>query len=210
MAGGQTSRPQVGPTCAPKAAPRSAATAATHGRTTAARAGRFFSTLSSGGLAAALDSLGLRNYVGRGAEVVFAAIANALAPPGSTLEEAAARRAADEVLARLYDDRIEEDGDLAPLERMSAADVADAVRGVITAYVYERWLEELGKSIESGAVSSADAVRLEREVKQYVQDIVTLDVSDADVLSFGRDGGQAHDVIGRLFEEAYGFLEGGQ
>ncbi|MBN9521543.1 hypothetical protein J0H58_23990 [bacterium] len=189
---------------------RSAAAAASHGRATVARASNFFGTLLRNGLGAALDSLGIRDFVGRAADIVFAAIANAIAPPGATLEEAAARRAADEVLAKLYDDVIEAGGDLVALEAMSENDVADAVRGVITAYVYERWLEQLGKSIEAGAVTPAEAVRLEREVKQYVKDIVLLDVTNDEVLAFGRDAERTKQVVDRLFEEAYGLLEDGQ
>lgn len=193
-----------------KGGSRAAASAATQGRATAARVGGFFGAILSGGLGAALDALGLRNYIGRAAEVVFAAIANAITPPGSTLEGASARRAADEVLAKFYDAVIEADGDLGVLEAMSEEGVADAVRGVITAYVYERWLEQLGKSIESGAVTAAEAVRLEREVKQYVRDIVVLDVTNDDVLAFGRDAHRTQEVIGRLFEEAYSLLENGR
>jgi hypothetical protein len=193
-----------------KGGARAAAATAIHGRATASRAGRFFGALLSSGLAAALDTLGIRNYIGRSADVVFTAIANAIAPPGATLEQAAARRASDDVLAKLYDELIDADGDLTPLEHMTEKDVADAFREVIISYVYERWLEELGKSIETGAVSASDAVRFEREVKQYVRDIVDLDVKNEDILSFGQEGKNAQDVIERLFEEAYGFLEDGR
>jgi hypothetical protein len=193
-----------------KGGSRSAATTATHGRATASRASSFFGALLSGGLGAALEALGIRNYVGRAADVVFAAIANAIAPPGATLEEAAARRAADEVLSKLYEDVLDANGDLTVLDSMSQDDVANAVRGVITAYVYERWLEQLGKSIETGAVSPTEAVRLEHEVKQYVRDIVVLDVTNEDVLAFGQDAGRTQLVIDRLFEEAYSLLGDGR
>lgn len=193
-----------------KGGSRAAATSATHGRTTAGRASAFLGTLLNQGLRAALESLGIREYVGRSADVVFAAIANAIAPPGATLEEAAARRAADEMLAKLYDEVIEAGGDLNALEAMSPTAITDAVRDVITAYVYERWLEQLGKSIEAGATTPAEAVRLEREVKQYVRDIVALDISDADVLAFGRDPDRTQQVMSRLFEEAYDLLGEGQ
>jgi hypothetical protein len=183
---------------------------AVQGRATAARAGKFFGALAGGGLRAALESLGLRSYIGRGAEEVFAAIANAIAPPGATLEEAAARRAADEVLGRLYEDRVGVDGDLAGLERMTAADVGEAVRDVVSAYVYQRWLEELGKSIESGTTSPSEAVRLEREVRQYVRDIVQFDVPNERVLTLDWDGPEGQTLVGQLFEEAYGLLEGGE
>jgi hypothetical protein len=193
-----------------KGGARAAAGQAVHGRATAARAGRFFGTLASRGLGAALDALGLRTYIGRGAEEVFAAIANAISPAGATLEEAAARRAADEVLARLYDERVDADGDLADLERMTAEDVATAVRDVVSGYIYQRWLEELGKSIERGATSPADAVRLEREVRQYVRDIVQLDVPSDRVLTIDWEKPEGQALLQRFFEEAYSLLEEGE
>lgn len=192
-----------------KGGSRAAAARAVHGRATAARAGGFFGALASGGLRAALDALGLRNYIGRGAEVVFAAIANAIAPPGATLEEAAARHAADEVLARLYAERIGADGDLGGLERMTAEDVGAAVRDVVSTYIYQRWLEELGKSIEAGTTSPSEAVRLEREVRQYVRDIVQLEVPNDRVLTLDWERPEGQALVQRLFEEAYGLLEEG-
>jgi hypothetical protein len=174
------------------------------------RAGRFLGTLASRGLGPALEALGLRNYIGHGADEVFAAIANAISPIGATLEEAAARRAADEVLARLYEERVGANGDLAGLERMTAEDVATAVRDVISAYVYQRWLEELGKSIETGTTSPREAVQLEREVRQYVRDIVQLEVPNDRVLTIDWEKSEGQALVQRLFEEAYGLLEEGE
>lgn len=193
-----------------KGGSRSAAGQATAGRAATARAGNFFGALVRGGLGAALDALGLRNYIGKGAEEVFAAIANVIAPPGATLEEAAARRAADEVLGRLYEERVGADGDLGGLDRMTADDVGAAVRDVVSSYVYQRWLEELGKSIEAGTTSPTEAVKLEREVKQYVRDIVQLEVPNDRVLTINWESSEGQAIIRRLFEEAYGLLEVGE
>jgi hypothetical protein len=187
---------------------RAAASQATHGRATAARVGGFFGTLAERGLAAALESIGIAGYVDHPAEEVFAAIANALAPPGATLEEAAAKRASDEVLGRLYAEYVEADGDLTRLERMTLQDAGEAVHEVISAYIYNRWLIELGKSIEAGATSPAQAVRLEREVRQYVRDIVQLDINPERLQTLALDRPEGQAVVQRLFEEAYGLLEG--
>jgi len=193
-----------------KGGSRSAAGQATAGRAATARAGNFFGALARGGLSAALDALGLRNYIGRGAEEVFAAIANVIAPPGATLEEAAARRAADDVLGRLYEERVGADGDLGGLDRMTADDVGAAVRDVVSSYVYQRWLEELGKSIEAGTTSPTEAVKLEREVRQYVRDIVQLEVPNDRVLTTNWESSEGQAIVRRLFEEAYGLLEAGE
>lgn len=190
-----------------KGGSRSAATQATAGRAATERAGNFFGALARGGLSAALRALGLLSYVGRGAEEVFAAIANAIAPSGATLEEAAARRAANEVLAKLYEERVTENGDLSRLEQLTAEDVGTAVRDVVSSYVYQRWLEELGRSIEDGTTSPSEAVKLEREVRQYVRDIVLLEIPNDRLLAINWESSEGQSLVQQLFEEAYGLLE---
>ena len=189
--------------------PRGAAGAAAAGRASVARAGQFYSSLAGGGgLNRALDAIGLRGLSGRSAEEVFAAIADALAPDGATLEEAAARRAVNESLSQLFADRVV-DGGLESLERMTAADVAGAVQNMVSAYVYHRWLEELGISLERGAISPAEAVRMEREMRAYVRDLVRLEVSAERALGTDWAGAEGQAFVQRLFEDAYSLLEAG-
>ncbi len=188
---------------------RAAAGAAAAGRASVGRAGRFYGALAGGGgLARALAALGILGLAGRPAEEVFAAIADALAPDGATLEEAAARRAVNESLAQLFEDRLEAGG-LESLERMSAADVAGAVQNMIAAYVYHRWLEELGLSLERGAVSAAEAVQMEREMRAYVRDLVRLEIPADSALGTDWAGTEGQAVVQRLFEDAYSLLEAG-
>jgi hypothetical protein len=155
-----------------------------------------------------LDTIGVRGLAGRSAEEVFAAIADALAPDGATLEEAAARRAINESLAQLFEERVA-DGGLESLERMTAADVAAAVQNMVTAYVYHRWLEELGLSLERGAVSPAEAVRMEREMRAYVRDLVRLEIPPDRALATDWEGAEGQAFVQRLFEDAYSLLEAG-
>lgn len=189
---------------------RGAAGAAAAGRAAVSRAGRFYSALAGGGgISLALDAIGLRGLAGKSAEEVFAAIADALAPDGATLEEAAARRAVTESLAQLFEDRVA-DGGLESLERMTADDVASAVQSMVSAYVYHRWLEELGLTLERGAVSPAEAVRMEREMRAYVRDLVRLEIPAGLAISidWSRPDGQA--FVQRLFEDAYSLLGAGE
>lgn len=187
---------------------RGAAAAAAAGRSSVARAGQFYSTLAGGGIARALEAIGLRGLAGRSAEEVFAAIADALAPDGATLEEAAARRAVTESLAHLFEERVA-DGGLDSLDRMTAADVAGAVQNMVSAYVYHRWLEELGLSLERGAVSPDEAVRMEREMRAYVRDLVRLEISPDRALTTDWAGADGQAFVRGLFEDAYSLLEAG-
>src|SRR5207244_2197774 len=68
-----------------------AARASTAGRSATTRVVGFLSDVASRGIGDALRAIGLGNVLGEPVEVVLAAIINALAPPGASLDEMAAR-----------------------------------------------------------------------------------------------------------------------
>jgi hypothetical protein len=91
---------------------------------------------------------------------------------------------------------------------------AGAVREVIVLSVaqsiYLRWLEDLGKCIETGTATANEALRLEREVKDYVRETLALDLSGHDVLRVDWNGREGQQIVERIYREAYGFLEVGE
>lgn len=188
--------------------PRRAAQAATSGRSATARLGRFLADVSRRGLDAALDALDLATVVGRDAQTVFAAIANALAPNGASPEQAVAREAVGDVLEGLYERFALADGDLARLNSLSIDDVRQAVVDSVSSYIYHRWLQELGRQIEQKAISPAQAVRLERDVKQFVKDSTILDLKGEDVLAMDWDGEWGRAFVERIYADAYRLLGG--
>lgn len=176
-------------------------------RTTVSRLSGFLSTLGRGGVTAALRSLNLANYIGRNAEEVFAAIADALSPSGALVEDAAVRAAINDVLGELYDRVAEADGDLAVLDTMPSAEVTAAIESCVAACIYERWVSELGLSIERGATSASAAVDLERGMRAYIDESVKLEIGDRDPLSIDWAASEGTDLIDRVFRDAYSFLE---
>ena len=179
----------------------------TSGRSTAAGVGSFLSNLARRGMQAALESLGLTEYVGRSVQEVFAAIANVLAPDGARREETAARKAANEALYRVFQRCDFESTDISPLESMTHDDIAQAIRDTVSGYIYSRWLEELGKSIEKGSVSPDSAVRLERSIKSYVRESVKFETRDIDVLRIDWTASRGVSIIEGVFRDAYALLE---
>ncbi|RUL87987.1 Qat anti-phage system associated protein QatB [Tautonia sociabilis] len=190
-----------------KGGARNAARAAASGRAGTARLGGFLADVLRRGIDRAARELGLTGVVGRAVDEVFAAIANAIAPDGATLESAAARAAIDEALAHLYERYVTPEGDAGTLDSMDADAVRDSIRISIESYVYTRWLEELSQRIEVRAVSAAEALRLEREVKDYVRETVRLDLGSVDVLRIDWAGSEGRGIIDRLYREAYDLLE---
>ncbi len=138
---------------------------------------------------------------------MLAAITNALAPDGATLEEAAARYAMAECLSALYEKWGVETGGLERLQAMKTSDIREAVRDSLSAYIFYRWALELGLAIERGAVSENQAVVIEREMRQYVRDTLLLTVGATDVLSIDWKSDAGRNIIDQVFEDAYSLIE---
>ncbi len=185
-----------------------ASAGASAGRRTTAALGGFLSGIVAQGVRPTLERLGLATLAGRDVQEVFAAIANAIAPSGASLEEAVARRATTEVLQDLYERYgVEADG-IAKLDAMGIDDVRDGLQSSIASYVYHRWLEELGAKIEEKSVSATEAERLERDMKAYVRDVVRIDLTKVDVLKVDWQGDAGTRLMEELFAQAYAVLGG--
>lgn len=192
-----------------KGGSRRASAAATSGRVASRQIGGFLTSAVQSGIQQALDSIGLGAVVGQSSDLVLASLVDALAPAGSTKEEAAARRATIEVLEFLYETVIGEDGDLTALEQMKRETVEEAITRSVSGYIYNRWLDELGLSIEKGAISEAAAIELEREVKEYVESCVALEIDDSSVVEIDWAGREGLQIINRVYRDAYALLEAG-
>lgn len=187
-----------------------AARAAVTGKLVALKVGGFLSTATSAGIGAALDKFGLAHMVGKHVSEVLAALIDVLAPAGATLQEAAARKAANEVLEKLYEDYIVKSEDITALESLDKQGIVRAIEASVAGYIYILWLDELGKRIETKAISSLQAVSLERDVKVYVKECVKFEMIGQDPVSIDWNGTAGRDIIDTVFQEAYGFLEVGQ
>jgi hypothetical protein len=186
---------------------RKAAQRATGGRQATARLGGFLVAIASGGLANVSKYLGLGSLVGKSINAIFVEIANTLAPVGASMEESAARMAIADTLAMLYELHGVDIGGLARLEAMTPDDIRGAVVETVSTYVFYRWAQELGLSIERGAISPKEAVAIEREMRHYIRETVKLDLSAMDVLALEWSGSEGRRVIEGVFAQAYAFLE---
>ena len=193
---------------ASRASGSGAAGAKTAKRATAALGGFLAAAAGPGGLQRALENLGLGRVVGRDVNEVLAAILNALAPDGATKEEAAARDAVNEAIEILFERFLNEGRDLSALETMTPADIAASVAACVEAYVYNRWLGDLGVRIEEKAVSAAEAVRTERDVRAFIHETVRLDLSRVDVMKLDWWGEPGRLFVETIYRDAYALFGG--
>lgn len=193
---------------AAKGGARKASTAATAGRATTARIGNFVSNIASRGFAEAARAVGLQRTIGQKADVVLAEVINAIAPTGTNNDDAIARRAASETLRELFEKHAVEQAGLDALNAMTPADVTDTIELSVAAYIYERWLFDLSQKIEQNAVSEADAVKLERDVKDFVKGLVKLKLNGNHALQLDWKGTDGKKFVQDIYEAAYKLLGG--
>ncbi|MCL4740970.1 MAG: hypothetical protein KJZ54_02090 [Phycisphaerales bacterium] len=139
---------------------------------------------------------------------MFAAIANALAPPGTSREEMAARQATNQALDKLSEQLVSATGDVTRLEAMTPQDIVSAIEVSVSSYIYNRWLTDLGKKVEERAVSAAQAVQFERQMRLHIEDTVKFDFSRIDPLRMDWNGSDGRAFIDRIYTEAYSVIGG--
>ena len=200
----------VGPYVQALGGPARAASTAAAGRVTAQRLGAFLASTARTGLGAGLAAAGVpgvpadaqtfQDLTGKEATEVLAMLADALADPGAGLEGAAARSAVLVVLEQFL-----ADGGLG-LEALDAAGVVEALRLFLVEYVYQRMLQEIGTQLQNGALTAPIARQLELDIRAFVEALVSLDLSQVDVLTLDWDGTEGEAVVGELMEATYNQL----
>ncbi len=186
---------------------RSAAQNSAAGRAATGRAIGFLSRVATNGIADALESIGLRDVLGQPVESALAAIINKLAPSGAGLDEAAARKAVGSSILSIFEEYgVEADG-INSLDAMDAAAVEKAFQTLVSEYNFQRWMLELGKRVEEGAVSASEAVRLEAIAKECIIEATRLDLRGYNVLATDWSTAESQTIINDIFAQAYVFLE---
>jgi hypothetical protein len=191
-----------------KGGAKKATSTAIAGRAATARIGNFVSDVAARGFAEAARALGLQDTVGQKVDVVLAAVINAIAPAGTNNDNAIARRAASETLRELFEKHGVQESGLDALNAMTPADVTDTIELSVAGYVYQRWLFELSQRIEQHALSEADAVRLERDVKTFVTGLVKLKLDGKQALQLDWKSAEGKNFVQDIYEAAYKLLGG--
>ena len=115
-------------------------------------------------------------------------------------------RATNETLTDLFERYGVIDGGFDRLNAMNADGVRDVIQRSVCSYIYQRWLLDLSKKIEERSISADRAVRLERDVKVYVRDLVQLNLAGRDVLGMDWKGTEGQRFTREVYEQAYDLL----
>lgn len=186
---------------------KGATRAAAKGIQIGSRYAGFLGSLSSGGISGTLNQLGLGEFVGRTPEEICAAIADALAPIGSTNDEAIARDALISTLDALYIKIIEAGGSLDDLASLTPDMIKETLIDYVSNFIFTKWMYELGGAIERGNITEQQAITLERDVKDLIQAETIEQYRDVNVNELNLNDANNLSLITNIFETAYSTLQ---
>lgn len=184
---------------------KSATKAASKGISVGSTYASFLGSLSSRGFAETLDSLGLSDFIGKSTEETCMAIANVLAPVGSTNDEAIARDAMISTLDTLYMKM--DENDINSLENLTSELVKETLIEYVSNYIFSKWMYELGSTIEKGNITVQEAVELECSVKDLIYAETTEQYRSVTIETSSLQDVSTSKIIEDIFSTAYSLLE---
>ncbi len=185
---------------------RKAAKAAKRGVVASRGLFSFFGSASAKGFNRALEEIGLGDCIGQPPEIVLARLADKLAPVGDTSDDAIARDAMISTLDELYT-KAAEDGDDTALEHLTETTMRDVVLTYVSNFIFIKWLHELGIAIEKSLISEAEAIKLEKDIKEFVREEVRVSMSTIPAEQLDPSDANNHQLIQNIFQIAYSALE---
>jgi len=190
---------------AAKGGAKKAAALAASGKKSAKRIALFLATTASSGISEGLRSIGLSELVGKDIDTVFNGIFEALTDKGNDFDSAIARQAMEDALIEQYS-QCSKNNNFDSMEHLDSTQIKESIESYVGSYVYKKWLQELGNCIERKSVSAKEAVKLEKEVKVFVNDLVSLELGSRDILTIDWSSDEGESVISSIFEDVYSLL----
>ena len=186
---------------------RGATRSAARGISVGTALGGFLGSAASRGIDATLAAFGLTAYIGRSSEEILAKIADAIAPTGTTNDEAIARDAVIATLDLIYTRITENGGDITSLETLTSEMVKDAVVAYVSVYIFKKWVYELGLAVEKNAVTERQAIELETDIREFINAEVQLALQDKTIRDFDLNSAANQQTIETIFQTAYSTLQ---
>lgn len=143
---------------------KSASKNAVGGIKTTINLGNFVRSVSEQGLKETLEAYKI-DYKDKNTKEILSELINILAPSPSTKDDAVSRKALILTMEVLYELIEKENLEIEAIEKL---DVNIIVPTYIEAYIYQKLINDLGSRIESNSKSAADAVALEKDIKEYI------------------------------------------
>lgn len=146
------------------------------------------------------------NWVGRDAQFVLATLVDLLAPEGAMLDEAAARAAATETLAELFERCDVNANGLTALDALTAEDLQDVMLISVANSINEQMELDLMRNIERGTLTEARANEVMSELRDFVRGIVAYDFQGINLLTLNW-AEEGRKMVDDIYRSVYSIME---
>jgi hypothetical protein len=182
------------------------ASSARAGRQTTGKLGSFLANGVRDGFIQAARQIGLTNLVDRDVQFVLAAFVDLIAPSGTTIEAAIARKALADTTWEVFQQYGVDIEGITALDRLGREDVTFIISLYISNYVNERLQEELFYRVEKGSLDEGTANQYADQIKGFIAEVVRLDFQNIDPLQIDWQGAAGQELIEKKYQEAYALL----
>lgn len=141
---------------------------------TAGNLGNMFQSIYSTGIQTTLHNLGIQ-LQGKSVTEVFSRLVDVMSPGSNTKEETAARKAAQETLADLYDYVEENNMDLLSLDNIPLDLFDKSLCKYIGIYIWNMMMKDLGSRFEKNIQDPVKSYQMECEFKDIIMSVVEVE-----------------------------------
>jgi hypothetical protein len=178
---------------------KSASKTAKSGIGTIINIGQFVNNVASQGFTQALEKYNI-DYIDKSAKDVLSELINYLAPSPITKEDSIARKALIDTMEQLYELLDKENLEI---DNINNETLNFIIPKYVECYVYERIINDLGSRIETASLNSTQAIKIEQDIKDYINAKVDIAFKGKDfgVMSFTKN------EVESLYNQCYTIME---
>lgn len=184
------------------------------GATVSSRAGRqatgalasFISDGIKNGFVEAARKRGIPNITSLNVQDAIATLIEIIAPVGAMVEGSITRKAQLETLSDIFEKMEIESKGINALDQLTETDMEFVLRTSIANYINERFQQELINRIEGNKIIPSEANKICNEIKEYIFNVVKLDLHNTSPLRIDWEGSQGKEMIESMYLKAYALL----
>jgi signal recognition particle GTPase len=185
---------------------RNAARTAKAGIRTTINIGNFFGGVLSKGISQVLNEYNIQTE-GRSPKQILNDIVNVLAPNPDTNDDSVARKALIRTMSVIYEKFDDEKQDISLLDSLDSNMSELLVSKYIETFIYERLINDVGSRIESKAENSNQVLKIEKELKEYIESKVSTTLKDKPLSSINANAKNVYSLVEELYHQCYKVLE---
>ncbi len=165
----------------------------------------FFGGISDSNFKSTLQKNNIQ-YEGRSSTEIFDDIVNAIAPSGSTREEAISRQAIIETFVELFS---RDDFDITTLDSFNGDTLKNMLQIYVRNYIYTSIIDAMGHSILKNCRNNPDrAITIESEMRDYIKSVVDIEFQEKSFNHVDRlSSNEVTDITKNLFLHCFQVLE---